>query len=313
MLTADTLVHAGVLKFKKQAEMLLQESGLPWTILRPSRLTDGPYTSFDLNTLLQATAGTRQDVQISMQDDQLGEASRIAVAGVTHNLRQSHCVSCCCSSASPEASRTACARPLASSWHTVEPQSSTMPMCAVPGHAIEMWAVIIPHICGSLPDSTFSPCLRAQRPLCSCWRLMQRREGSIPSLAKKGTVLVLIQQSGRPCWESKEALDVPLTSLNIIPCAYSIAAACTVPYTIPYRVTLGSNIILTMSDCGKSLAQWEQSLLSHVAWECTEPALMQLVTLICILRPLQVQSQQLYCNGTQRPSEPRGPGRLSDE
>ena len=62
--------------------MLLQQSGLPWTILRPSRLTDGPYTSYDLNTLLQATAGARQDVQISMQDDQLGEASRIAVAGV---------------------------------------------------------------------------------------------------------------------------------------------------------------------------------------------------------------------------------------
>ena len=72
---------AGVLKYKKQAETLLQQSGLPWTILRPSRLTDGPYTSYDLNTLLQATAGTRQDVLISAQDDQLGEASRIAVAG----------------------------------------------------------------------------------------------------------------------------------------------------------------------------------------------------------------------------------------
>ena len=72
---------AGVLKYKKQAETLLQQSGLPWTILRPSRLTDGPYTSYDLNTLLQATAGTRQDVLISPQDDQLGEASRIAVAG----------------------------------------------------------------------------------------------------------------------------------------------------------------------------------------------------------------------------------------
>ena len=73
--------HAGVLKFKKQAEMLLQQSGLPWTILRPSRLTDGPYTSYDLNTLLQAVSGSRQDVQISMEDDQLGEASRISVAG----------------------------------------------------------------------------------------------------------------------------------------------------------------------------------------------------------------------------------------
>ena len=28
-------------------------SGLPYTLLRPSRLTDGPYTSYDLNTLLQ--------------------------------------------------------------------------------------------------------------------------------------------------------------------------------------------------------------------------------------------------------------------
>ncbi|KAK9909435.1 hypothetical protein WJX75_002252 [Coccomyxa subellipsoidea] len=70
----------GVLKFKKASEGVLQQSGLPWTIVRPGRLTDGPYTSYDLNTLLQATAGTRQDVQISMQDDQSGETSRIAVA-----------------------------------------------------------------------------------------------------------------------------------------------------------------------------------------------------------------------------------------
>jgi len=86
----EILLHAGVLKFKKQAEMLLQQSGLPWTILRPSRLTDGPYTSFDLNTLLQATAGTRQDVQISKEDDQLGEASRIAVAGKFSMLISRH-------------------------------------------------------------------------------------------------------------------------------------------------------------------------------------------------------------------------------
>lgn len=84
-LTCQVKMHAvvssGVLKYKKQSEVLLQKSGLPWTLVRPSRLTDGPYTSFDLNTLLQATAGTRQDVQISLQDDQVGEASRIAVAG----------------------------------------------------------------------------------------------------------------------------------------------------------------------------------------------------------------------------------------
>jgi len=70
-----------VLKWKAEAERLVRESGLPYTILRPSRLTDGPYTSFDLNTLLQGTAGARRSVQLSPRDDQVGEASRIAVAG----------------------------------------------------------------------------------------------------------------------------------------------------------------------------------------------------------------------------------------
>lgn len=42
-----------MLKFKRDSEMALEASGLPFTILRPSRLTDGPYTSYDLNTLLQ--------------------------------------------------------------------------------------------------------------------------------------------------------------------------------------------------------------------------------------------------------------------
>lgn len=55
-------------------------SGLPYAILRPSRLTDGPYTSFDLNTLLQATAGSRRDVTLAPTDSLAGEASRIAVA-----------------------------------------------------------------------------------------------------------------------------------------------------------------------------------------------------------------------------------------
>jgi hypothetical protein len=74
-------VPAGVLKYKHDSELALMASGLPYTILRPSRLTDGPYTSFDLNTLLQATAGSRQDVQLAPSDTLLGEASRIAVAG----------------------------------------------------------------------------------------------------------------------------------------------------------------------------------------------------------------------------------------
>lgn len=31
---------------------------------RPGRLTDGPYTSYDLNTLLRATAGKRHAVRL---------------------------------------------------------------------------------------------------------------------------------------------------------------------------------------------------------------------------------------------------------
>ncbi len=72
---------AGVLKFKRQSEQSLEQSGLSYTILRPGRLTDGPYTSYDLNTLLKATSGSRKDVQLSPKDDQQGEASRIVVAG----------------------------------------------------------------------------------------------------------------------------------------------------------------------------------------------------------------------------------------
>jgi hypothetical protein len=48
-----SLCFAGVLKFKHDSELALMSSGLPYTLLRPSRLTDGPYTSYDLNTLLQ--------------------------------------------------------------------------------------------------------------------------------------------------------------------------------------------------------------------------------------------------------------------
>lgn len=48
---------AGVLKFKHDSELALMASGLPYTIFRPSRLTDGPYTSYDLNTLLQVGPG----------------------------------------------------------------------------------------------------------------------------------------------------------------------------------------------------------------------------------------------------------------
>ncbi|KAH9548842.1 hypothetical protein CY35_11G107500 [Sphagnum magellanicum] len=70
----------GVLTYKKMGEDFLSNSGIPYTIIRPGRLTDGPYTSYDLNTLLQATSGTRRDVIIDQGDTLIGEASRIVVA-----------------------------------------------------------------------------------------------------------------------------------------------------------------------------------------------------------------------------------------
>lgn len=36
----------GVLKYKRMSEQALEASGLPYTIFRPNRLTDGPYTSY---------------------------------------------------------------------------------------------------------------------------------------------------------------------------------------------------------------------------------------------------------------------------
>jgi uncharacterized protein YbjT (DUF2867 family) len=71
----------GVLTAKKAGEAALLASGLPATILRPGRLTDGPYTSYDLNTLFQATAGPgRAGVRGARSDCLDGETSRVAVA-----------------------------------------------------------------------------------------------------------------------------------------------------------------------------------------------------------------------------------------
>ncbi|KAK7350557.1 hypothetical protein VNO77_09305 [Canavalia gladiata] len=70
----------GVLKYKKMGEDFLRSSGIPFTIIRAGRLTDGPYTSYDLNTLLKATAGQRRAVLIGQGDKLVGEASRIVVA-----------------------------------------------------------------------------------------------------------------------------------------------------------------------------------------------------------------------------------------
>ncbi|CAA0833496.1 NAD(P)-binding Rossmann-fold superfamily protein [Striga hermonthica] len=71
----------GVLKYKKMGEDFVRNSGLPYTIIRAGRLTDGPYTSYDLNTLLQATAGERRAVLMGQGRDKLvGEVSRLVVA-----------------------------------------------------------------------------------------------------------------------------------------------------------------------------------------------------------------------------------------
>ncbi|KAI7845420.1 hypothetical protein COHA_000973 [Chlorella ohadii] len=70
----------GVLKYKRMGEQELEGSGLPYVIVRPNRLTDGPYTSYDINTLLRNTSGSRQDITLSPKDDLMGETSRIAVA-----------------------------------------------------------------------------------------------------------------------------------------------------------------------------------------------------------------------------------------
>lgn len=70
----------GVLDAKQKGEEAIINSGLPYTIIRPGRLIDGPYTSYDLNTLLKATTGGKLDVVIGKGDTLAGDASRIDVA-----------------------------------------------------------------------------------------------------------------------------------------------------------------------------------------------------------------------------------------
>lgn len=70
----------GVLDYKKAGEEVLKESGIPYTVLRPSRLTDGPYTSYDLNTLLQGVSGTRNQLKVSSRDELRGECGRVALS-----------------------------------------------------------------------------------------------------------------------------------------------------------------------------------------------------------------------------------------
>ena len=76
----------GVLDAKLKGEEAIIRSGLPYTIIRPARLIDGPYTSYDLNTLLKAKTGGKLGVVVGTGDTLSGETSRIDVA--------SACVEC---------------------------------------------------------------------------------------------------------------------------------------------------------------------------------------------------------------------------
>ncbi|KAJ0021249.1 hypothetical protein Pint_30897 [Pistacia integerrima] len=81
----------GVLKYKKMGEDFLRNSGLPFTIIRPGRLTDGPYTSYDLNTLLKATAGQRRAVLIGKGKPFIILANGVnlsAVLNLEYNLKK---------------------------------------------------------------------------------------------------------------------------------------------------------------------------------------------------------------------------------
>lgn len=70
----------GVLDAKLKGEEAIAASGLPYTIIRPARLIDGPYTSYDLNTLLRAKTDGQKAVKIELGDRLNGETSRIDVA-----------------------------------------------------------------------------------------------------------------------------------------------------------------------------------------------------------------------------------------
>ena len=70
----------GVLDAKKQAEEAIIKSGLPYTIIRPGRLIDGPYTSYDLNTLLKAETDNKLNIVLGTGDTLNGQSSRIDVA-----------------------------------------------------------------------------------------------------------------------------------------------------------------------------------------------------------------------------------------
>lgn len=76
----------GVLDAKGKGENAILRSGLPYTIIRPGQLTDGPYTSRDFNSLVQASTEGKVGVVMATGDTLNGQTSRIDVAAA--------CVAC---------------------------------------------------------------------------------------------------------------------------------------------------------------------------------------------------------------------------
>ena len=76
-----TILNAyGVLDAKGKGETAILRSGLPYTIIRPGQLTDGPYTSRDFNTLIQASTDSKLGVVVETGESVNGQSSRIDIA-----------------------------------------------------------------------------------------------------------------------------------------------------------------------------------------------------------------------------------------
>ena len=75
-----------VLAARSKGETAMLRSGLPYTIIRPGQLTDGPYTSRDFNTLIQASTDSKLGVVIETGESINGQSSRIDIAAA--------CVAC---------------------------------------------------------------------------------------------------------------------------------------------------------------------------------------------------------------------------
>jgi uncharacterized protein YbjT (DUF2867 family) len=96
VLRKDTLPYNilnafGVLDAKLKGEETIIGSGLPYTIIRPGRLIDGPYTSYDLNTLLRAKTQGKLGVVVDTGDKLTGQTSRIDVAAACVECLQNPC------------------------------------------------------------------------------------------------------------------------------------------------------------------------------------------------------------------------------